>query len=26
MAARDGVNWYDGELVKWRDATTHILI
>src|SRR5690606_7011381 len=22
---RDGVIWYDGELVQWRDATTHVL-
>jgi branched-chain amino acid aminotransferase len=25
MADRDGVIWYDGELVPWRDATTHVL-
>ncbi len=25
MADRDGVIWYDGELVRWRDATTHVL-
>jgi branched-chain amino acid aminotransferase len=25
MADRDGVIWYDGEMVPWRDATTHIL-
>jgi branched-chain amino acid aminotransferase len=25
MADRDGVIWYDGKLVKWRDATTHVL-
>src|SRR3989344_5999991 len=25
MADRDGVIWYDGELVQWRDATTHVL-
>ncbi len=24
MADRDGVIWYDGELVQWRDATTHV--
>ena len=25
MSDRDGVIWYDGELVAWRDATTHVL-
>lgn len=25
MADRDGVIWYDGQLVNWRDATTHVL-
>ena len=25
MADRDGVIWYDGELVPWRDAKTHVL-
>ncbi len=25
MADRDGVIWYDGELVPWRDAQTHVL-
>ena len=25
MADRDGVIWYDGELVPWREATTHVL-
>ncbi|WP_439886501.1 branched-chain amino acid transaminase [Pseudomonas sp. MBLB4123] len=25
MADRDGVIWYDGKLVSWRDATTHVL-
>ncbi len=25
MADRDGVIWYDGEMVPWRDATTHVL-
>ncbi|MBB5192575.1 branched-chain amino acid aminotransferase [Silvimonas terrae] len=25
MADRDGVIWYDGKLVEWRDATTHVL-
>jgi branched-chain amino acid aminotransferase len=25
MADRDGVIWYDGELVPWRNATTHVL-
>ncbi|MDP3816312.1 branched-chain-amino-acid transaminase [Pseudomonas sp.] len=25
MADRDGVIWYDGELVPWRSATTHVL-
>ena len=25
MADRDGVIWYDGQLVPWRDATTHVL-
>jgi len=25
MADRDGVIWYDGELVQWREATTHVL-
>ena len=24
MADRDGVIWYDGELVQWRDATTPV--
>ena len=24
MADRDGVIWYDGKLVPWRDATTHV--
>src|ERR1051325_310478 len=25
MADRDGVIWYDGKFVPWRDATTHVL-
>src|SRR5690606_9075856 len=25
MADRDGLIWYDGELVEWRNATTHVL-
>ena len=25
MADRDGVIWYDGHMVPWRDATTHVL-
>ena len=25
MADRDGFIWYDGELIPWRDATTHVL-
>ena len=25
MSDRDGLIWYDGELVDWRDATTHVL-
>jgi branched-chain amino acid aminotransferase len=25
MADRDGGIWYDGEMVPWRDATTHVL-
>ena len=25
MADRDGVIWYDGEMVPWREATTHVL-
>lgn len=25
MADRDGVIWLDGEMVQWRDATTHVL-
>ena len=25
MADRDGVIWYDGKMVPWRDANTHIL-
>jgi branched-chain amino acid aminotransferase len=25
MADRDGKIWMDGELVEWRDATTHVL-
>jgi branched-chain amino acid aminotransferase len=25
MADRDGVIWYDGELVPWREANTHVL-
>jgi branched-chain amino acid aminotransferase len=25
MADRDGVIWYDGKLVPWRDANTHVL-
>lgn len=25
MADRDGFIWYDGELVPWREATTHVL-
>ena len=25
MSDRDGLIWYDGKLVAWRDATTHVL-
>ncbi|MEO6748410.1 MAG: aminotransferase class IV, partial [Casimicrobiaceae bacterium] len=25
MADRDGWIWYDGAMVPWRDATTHVL-
>lgn len=25
FADRDGVIWYDGNLVPWREATTHVL-
>ena len=25
MADRDGLIWYDGQLVPWREATTHVL-
>lgn len=25
MADRDGLIWYDGRMVPWRDATTHVL-
>lgn len=25
MAERDGVIWYDGKLVPWREANTHVL-
>jgi len=25
MADRDGFIWYDGKLVPWRSATTHVL-
>ena len=25
MANRDGVIWYDGQMVAWRNATTHVL-
>ena len=25
MADRDGQIWYDGKLVPWRDANTHVL-
>ncbi len=25
MADRDGFIWYDGKMVDWRDATTHVL-
>jgi branched-chain amino acid aminotransferase len=25
MGDRDGLIWYDGRLVPWRDATTHVL-
>ncbi|MEH6461482.1 branched-chain amino acid transaminase [Chitinimonas sp. JJ19] len=25
MSDRDGVIWYDGKLVDWRDANTHVL-
>ncbi|MDC8446201.1 MAG: branched-chain amino acid transaminase [Nitrosomonas sp.] len=25
MADREGVIWYDGEMVPWREATTHVL-
>ncbi len=25
MADRDGLIWYDGKMVEWRNATTHVL-
>src|SRR5260370_31509034 len=25
MSDRDGVIWYDGKLVPWREANTHVL-
>ncbi|XZG69584.1 branched-chain amino acid transaminase [Chitinibacteraceae bacterium HSL-7] len=25
LADRDGLIWYDGKMVPWRDATTHVL-
>jgi len=25
MADRDGLIWYDGKLIPWREATTHVL-
>ena len=25
MADRDGLIWYDGKMVPWRDANTHVL-
>ncbi|NBO11134.1 MAG: branched chain amino acid aminotransferase, partial [Methylophilaceae bacterium] len=25
MADRDGLIWYDGKMVDWRSATTHVL-
>ena len=25
MADRDGVIWFDGEMVPWREAKTHVL-
>ena len=25
MADRDGVIWFDGELVPWREAKVHVL-
>ena len=25
MSDRDGWIWYDGRMVPWRDATTHVL-
>ena len=25
MSDRDGVIWYDGEFVPWREANTHVL-
>src|SRR3546814_13732088 len=25
MSDRDGLIWYDGKLVPWRNATTHVL-
>ncbi len=25
MSDRDGLIWYDGKFVQWRDATTHVL-
>ena len=25
MADRDGLIWFDGEMVAWRDATVHVL-
>ncbi len=26
MADRDGLIWFDGEMVPWRDANVHVLI
>ncbi|HES76266.1 MAG TPA: branched chain amino acid aminotransferase, partial [bacterium] len=25
MADRDGLIWYDGQMVDWHNATTHVL-
>ena len=25
MSDRDGLIWYDGKMVPWRDANTHVL-
>ncbi len=25
MSDRDGISWWDGQMVDWRDAKTHVL-